>query len=304
MSLNLHLLNIFYNVITQQSFSRAAELLFISQSATSKAVKTLEHQLGLTLIERGNTGNNKTPKSIALTEDGQALYEHARRIFALERVAREEMQARQKLQRGKIAIGVSTTIAGYWLPEYLADFHQHSPTIDLIIQVGNTQTMAQALIDCEIDIALVEGEVNDEHIQTTIWQQEELTIIVPKNHTLTKIKHISSQQLSQQTWLCRESGSGTFSVVEQMMQKLDIQPTNMIEIGSNESIAHSVVAGLGISILPIRAVADLIALDKADILSLPTFPSLTRNLYLLQLKSRPTSPLVQLFINTLWQESF
>lgn len=106
-------------VAEHRSFSRAANTSFVSQPAVSKAVRQLEHQLDLALIERG-PGGTRGVRGVRLTESGQALFEHARGIFALERAATEEVRARVGLKRGRLVVGASTTIAGYWLPTYAA----------------------------------------------------------------------------------------------------------------------------------------------------------------------------------------
>jgi DNA-binding transcriptional LysR family regulator len=109
--LNLHLLRVFAAVVEHAGFSRAAEALFVSQSAVSKALRELEHQLELPLIDRSGG------RGVRLTEGGQALYRHARGIFALERAALEEVRERVGLRRGGLRIGASTTVAAYWLAE-------------------------------------------------------------------------------------------------------------------------------------------------------------------------------------------
>ena len=107
MRLNLHLLRVFFTVAELRSFSRAAEALFISQPAVSKAVRELECQIGLPLLERG-AGGPKSARGVQLTPDGAAVFEHARGIFALERAAIEDVQARVGLQRGRLRVGAST----------------------------------------------------------------------------------------------------------------------------------------------------------------------------------------------------
>src|SRR5215472_8322947 len=215
--MNLHLLRIFTAVAEQRSFSRAASSLFISQPAVSKAVQQLEQQLDLTLIERGAGGSRGT-RGVRLTEAGQALFEHARGIFALERAAEEEVRARVGLQRGRLSVGASTTIAGYWLPAYAAAFTRQFSAIQLQIRVGNTQVVKQALIDCEIDLALVEGSVNDPRIVAAHWRDDELQIIAPPHATVARRRTMSAKELNAQVWLVREPGSGTREVTDQLMR--------------------------------------------------------------------------------------
>lgn len=299
MTINLHLLRIFYTVIKHNSFSEAALALCISQPAVSKAVKELEYQLSLPLIER-NTKSRQT-KRIRLTENGQIIFEHARGIFALENAAIDDIRQRTELKRGRLIIGASTTVAGYWLPPYLGHFYEKYPAIQLNIRVGNTLSMCQALIDCDIDLALVEGPVMVDRLEVIPWQHDQLFTIVPQNSPLLHDKNITLATLNQHTWLHREIGSGTHDVTENMLSTSHIQPLHTIEFASNEGIARSVVAGLGIAILPFKVVAELIQIGKVTILTTALIPPRNRQLSLLRLKNRSASPLVQAFCDTLFE---
>ncbi|KKM79901.1 hypothetical protein LCGC14_1345290 [marine sediment metagenome] len=174
--MNLHLLRIFHTVIVDGSFSRAAETLHISQPAVSRAVKELESQLDLPLIERsGGTGNSR--KGVQLTANGDVIFDHARGIFALEKAAIDDIHARVGLKRGTLVIGASTTIAGYWLSPYLVTFANQHPAIDIQVVVGNTQSISRQLVDCDIDIGLVEGTVNDPRIICEHWRDDKLAVV-------------------------------------------------------------------------------------------------------------------------------
>ena len=300
--MNLHLLRIFSAVAEHRSFSRAASALCISQPAVSKAVRQLEHQLDLALIERG-AGGSRGVRGVRLTESGRALFEHARGIFALERAATEEVRARVGLKRGRLAVGASTTIAGYWLPPYAAQFARQVPAAQLQFRVGNTQTVGAALIGCEIDLALVEGQVNDERIAAIHWRDDELQIITHALAALARRRRPTLEELNAQAWLLREPGSGTREVTDRVMRAQRIEPERTIEFGSNEGIARAVAAGLGVAMLPARVVRELVRMGEVKALTLtdPVAGSLLRPLYLLQLKERPPSPLAREFCRLLTQ---
>lgn len=296
--MNLHLLRVFFAVAEHRSFSKAAGALFISQPAVSKAVREFEHQLQLALIERGGNGP-RGAKGVRLTESGQALFDHARGIFALERAAAEEVRARIGLKVGRIVVGASTTIAGYWLPPFLATFARHHPAVQIQIRVGNTHAVGQALIGCEVDLALVEGVVSDPRIVPTHWRDDRLQIIASPDAPLARRRGPSVKELNQEVWLLREPGSGTREVTDRLMQAHRIQPRRTIELGSNEGIARAVAAGLGIAMLPARVVRELAGMGELKPLPWSRPPELVRPLSLLQLKERPLSPLVRGFCETL-----
>jgi LysR family transcriptional regulator, transcriptional activator of the cysJI operon len=295
MHLNLHLLRIFFTVAERKSFSRAAEALFVSQPAVSKAVRELEHQLDLPLLERGGAG----AKGVRLTADGAALFDHARGIFALERAATEDLRARVGVKRGRLSVAASTTIAGYWLPSYAAEFFRKFPSIELSIGVGNTQIACQGLIECEFDLALVEGPVDDPRIVATHWRDDRLRIVAHPDAAVARRRKPTLQEVSDQLWLVREPGSGTRDATERMMRQHGISPGRTIQLGSNEGIARAVASGLGIAMLPALVLRELIGLEQIRPVNYPSDLPLRRPLSLLQLKERPASPAVRAFCDVL-----
>ena len=316
MRLNLHLLKVFHTVATEGSFSAAARQLHISQPAVSKAVAELERQLDMALIERTGTRTGRGPM---LTEAGAVLNAHARGIFALEHAAVEELQERSGLKRGRLVIGASTTIASYWLPQYLQAFSQQWPEIVLKVVVGNTHTIAEDLLDCHLDLALVEGPVHVEGLAYFPWREERLVLVAPRmfmtsdSSEAPKDVHLpqqcgsaeapalwmSAEDLSRCTWLVREAGSGTREVSSELLAKRGIRPSSSMEIGSNEGIARAVAAGLGVAMLPYAVVEDLLLLQRVVELRVSEVASLSRVLYRVERRDRPRSPAVGAFLDLL-----
>jgi molybdate transport repressor ModE-like protein len=288
MQLNLHLLRIFHRVALRQRFSRASEDLFISQPAVSKAVRELEHLLELPLIERG-AGGPRGSKGVRLTESGAALFDHARGIFALERAAVEDIDLRIKLRRGTLTLGASTTIASYWLPPTLGRFAESYPLASPRVVVGNTHEVVEQLLDCRVDLALVEGHVDDPRIDVAHWRDDEMVIVVPMDFSA------GIDRLRTARWIVREEGSGTGEASAAQLAALEIVPQERLEVGSNEAIARMVAAGMGVAILPRVAIEDLVALKRLAILSVTPGKPLLRPLYRLTLRDRPKSPVAASF---------
>src|SRR3546814_12501691 len=117
--MNLHRLRMFMAVVEHQGFSRAAEALHVSQPAVSKAVRELEHQLGLSLVERGGARG----RGVVLTDHGQSLHQHARAIFALDRTAKADIRARVERHRGVLRVGAEierAPVSERWVPYELS----------------------------------------------------------------------------------------------------------------------------------------------------------------------------------------
>lgn len=295
MTLNLHLLRVFFEVARERSFSRAARKLFVSQPAVSKAVRELERQLGLPLLERPGRGT----REVRLTEGGEALFQHGRAIFALERSAIEEVRSRVQERRGRLTLGASTTIAGYWLAPYLAELLKDAPEIDLQVRVGNTAAMERGIVDCEIDVALVEGPVHDERIEAMHWRDDPMFIATSATSPLAGIRRPSAALLCEQTWLMREPGSGTREVAQRFMSTYELRPARTLEIWSNEGIARAVAAGVGIALLPSCVVRELQAMKAVAPVRFAHDDPIFRPLYRVELRGRPRSPLWKKFCETL-----
>ncbi|MDO6713205.1 LysR substrate-binding domain-containing protein [Aliiglaciecola sp. 2_MG-2023] len=291
--MNLHALRVFHRVAQLGSFSRAADALCISQPAVSKALKELEHQLGMQLIARASRG-----KKLALTEGGQSLFNHAKSIFAIEQAALEDVRARTGLKQGTLVLGASTTIAGYWLAPYLARFTQQYPHIKVEVQVANTAQIEQALLACTIDLALVEGHANDSHISSQHWQDDPMSIVIPGSLTAIGDK---ANWLSQQRWLLREPGSGTRQMSFTLLAKQGITVNDSMQLGSNEAIARAVTQGLGVALLPQVVTEDLVQLNKLKVISTRHYQMLSRPLYQLRYRDRPSSPAADAFTTLLYQ---
>lgn len=290
--MNLHALRIFYTVAKLGSFSLAAEALFISQPAVSKALKELEYQLNIQLIQRATKG-----KKLTLSEGGQALFDHARSIFAIEKAAIEDIKARTGLKRGTLVIGTSTTIASYWLPPYLAKFCAQYPHIKVEVQVANTAQIEHALLECTIDLALVEGTPNKSNIISKHWQNDLMSIVVP---SCLKPKGNLNAWLSNQCWLLREPGSGTLEVSVKLLNQLGINTNNSMQLGSNEAIARAVAQGMGIALLPNVVTDDLVQLGRLTRIEVQNNMQLSRPLYQLHYKDRPSSHAAHMFEKSLF----
>jgi DNA-binding transcriptional LysR family regulator len=256
MSLNLHLLRLFAMVARTGSFSKAAELLHISQPAISKGVRDFELQLGCRLLDR-------TPRGVKPTREGQALMKHAEVLFAAERSAEEELRALRNLDGGSLRIGASTTIATYFLPEYLGAFHAQFPGIDLQLTSANTRDIAALMLAHEIEVGLVEGPVEEEGLVEEAWRTDVMELIVAPRHRFARSdRPIDPASLADEILIVREPGSGSREVIAQTLRSHGIEPARTLEIGSTEAIKQVVAAGLGVAIVSAAAVKDQLALDR------------------------------------------
>lgn len=256
MALNLHLLRLFATVARTGSFSKAAEVLFLSQPAISKGVRDFELQLGCRLLDR-------SPRGVKPTREGLALMRHAEVLFAAERSAEEELRALRSLDSGSLRIGASTTIATYLIPDYLGAFHAAHPGIELHLVSANTRDVAGLMLEHEIEIGLVEGPVDVEGLTSDAWQTDVMELIVAPGHRFAATRGaIDPKRLNDEILIVREPGSGSREVVAQALAAHGIDPPHTLEIGGTEAIKNAVAAGLGVSIVSRAATRDQLALGR------------------------------------------
>jgi molybdate transport repressor ModE-like protein len=281
MALNLHLLRVFALVAEHGSLSRAAQAAHISQPAVTKAIQELEKQVAVPLLERGARG-------VRLTEAGAVLQEHARAIFAAEQVAENELQSLRGLGGGTLRIGASLTIANYYLPPLMAQFHALHPQLELLLSSNNTERITRLLLDYKLDVALVEGPVHHERVTVRKWRDDQLVVVAASNHPLTKRKRLTLANLEAADWVAREPGSGTREVVEDALRERGLQWNHTLEMNSTAAIKQTVASGKVLAFVSLHSAADQIALGKLRVLQLPDLV-ITRPLNYLTLKKRPLS---------------
>jgi DNA-binding transcriptional LysR family regulator len=296
MSLNLHLLRMFATVVRSGSFSKAAEILNISQPAISKGVREFELQVGCRLL-------NRSPKGVVPTSEGLALSRRAEALFAVERAAEEELSALRGLHNGSLRIGASTTIATYMVPPYLGAFHRAYPGVDLHLISANTRDIAEQMVAQDLDVGLVEGPVDDKNLIAEPWRNDVMKLIAAPDHDFAReAGPIDPKRIENEVLIVREPGSGSREVVTQALAARGIEPLRTLEIGSTAAIKQVVAAGLGISIVSVVAVEDLVQLGRLKVLDLDDM-KIERTLWQLKLPGRVAMPAARAFEKMLLDRS-
>jgi DNA-binding transcriptional LysR family regulator len=256
MSLNLHHLRLFTAVVEHGGFTRAASVLRLSQPAISKSLAELERQVGMPLIDR-------TGRAGRLTDAGRSLYERAREIFGAERAAERELRELRGLERGRLRVGASTTIATYMLPGLLGKYHVAFPRIDIRASSANTRSIARMLLEWRVDVALVEGPIEDTRFDVVPWKRDELVVIAHPTHRFAaKGRSVAAAEMAAETFIVREPGSGTREVVRRALADRGISLRRTMRVGGTEVIKQAVAAGLGLAIVSRAAAADQLALGR------------------------------------------
>jgi DNA-binding transcriptional LysR family regulator len=233
-------LAIFVAVAEREHLTRAAEAIRLTPSAVSAAIKNLEAFYGVELFHR-------VGRRIELTQTGRVFLVEARTTLARVRAAELMLSELGGLQRGQLSLYASQTIASYWLPPVMMGFHQAYPGIELNLTIGNSRTVADAVIEGAAELGLVEGEIDEPALSSAVVAQDALVVVVAPGHPWADGRSLSAEQLVSGTgWVMREKGSGTRSAFEAAMQGAGVLLQAMqiaLMFPSNEAVLSAVRAG-------------------------------------------------------------
>jgi len=241
---NLQQLKSLKVLATERNFTKAANLLYISQPSLSKQIKILEKNLDTQLID-------KTNSKIKLTENGKIFLWYSERILTLCEESCRVLIELKNGDRGKLIVGASQTIGTYLLPQILVLFSQNYPQIKLKVQVNSTRIIANAIMKKQIDIAIVGGKIPNElknAIKITKFIEDELVLILPVDHPFSEKEQISKENLSYLNFISLNSNSTIQNFINESLKcyKIDIKQLRVaMELNSIEGIKTAVSLGLG-----------------------------------------------------------
>lgn len=263
----LQQLRILKAIATEKNFTKAAELLYLSQPSLSKQIKTLEKNLDVSLIHREN---NK----ISLTENGKIFLEYSERILALCEESCRALIDLKNGERGNLTVGASQTIGTYLMPRVLALFAQNYPQIDLKVQVNSTRVIAKNVINREIDIAVVGGEIPDElkkNLTVEDFVEDEFSLIVSRSHPFAIKKLITKEDLYHLNFITLNSNSTIRKFIDTILTQNQIETRQLkiiMQLNSIEGIKTAVSLGLGAAFVSSSAIEKEIELKTIEILKI------------------------------------
>ncbi|MGE7607182.1 LysR family transcriptional regulator [Peribacillus frigoritolerans] len=278
--MKLENLKMFCLVVDEGSISQAARLSFLSQPAVTRQIHQLENYYNTLLFDREEG-------RLRVTEAGKLLYPFAKAIVNDFNHSKEVIQQSTGKYNANLIVGASLTIGEYLLPSLLGRFKKQQPEIKVTLTIKNTPRVLEDLSNDVIDLALVEGLVENTDFIVDKFAEDELILVCPSDHPWKDRKEIQLEELGNERMIWRESISGTRLIVENMLREhgvLEIIESYM-EIGSTQAIKSAVEAGLGISILPRLTVARELEqgfLREVDIYRI----NMARNLWLVRKNKR------------------
>jgi DNA-binding transcriptional LysR family regulator len=247
MHYTLRQLEVFLAVARTENISRAAETLSMSQSAVSGALSELERHFDVLLFDR-------IGKRLQLNELGRLLWPRVESLLA--QAGELELALKRHTDIGSLNIGATLTIGNYIAVELIARFMQDQPGARVRLEVDNTAEIVRKVLNFEIDLALIEGEMQHSDLEVSPWLRDELVVFCAPQHSLAGRAELTDEDLLQATWIVRESGSGTRQAFDKAMSGLLPELNIMLELQHTEAIKRAVEAGLGLGCISRVALSD------------------------------------------------
>ncbi|GAB7026454.1 selenium metabolism-associated LysR family transcriptional regulator [Geotalea toluenoxydans] len=289
--MNLKQLEVFLAVAETGSFSQGAEATFITQSTVSLHISSLEKEFGVKLLDR-------TGKGALLTEGGKVFRQHARQVV----VAAQEIALAMNRFRGveytTLCIGGSNIPGDYIIPEILSLLLARFPSLTVNMIQGDSREILAKIRNEEIETGIIGSWFdNDDFILTPVGN-DVIRLVVGKKHRWHGRKAVGLEELQEEAFILRESGSGTGKTVAEALVSAGMNIAAIqvkARLGSNEAIKQAVMNGLGISFISQISInkelsrKELAAMDVSGV-------NLSRHFYLVQRKGRELSPAAHAFV--------
>lgn len=266
----LRQLQVFESIARNQSFTKAAEELHLTQPTVSMQVKKLSEVLDAPLFEQ-------IGRKVYLTAAGQALYEAAEAILAKLSIAEQKINHLKGFSGGTVKLSVIST-AQYFVPKVIQEFTQAYPNVTVLMRVGNKETLLERIAMNKDDFYLLGQPPEGLNVSSSPLAVNPLAFVANPNHPLVG-KSLSIKDLEGEAFLMRETGSGIRAQVEKVFQSFDFKPSVKMVLGSNEAIRLGLMQNLGITVASIPTLLNEIERGEIAILKVQGFP-INRHWYL------------------------
>jgi DNA-binding transcriptional LysR family regulator len=260
MRYTLRQLEVFLAVARDESVSRAAVELAMSQSAVSGSLADLEGQFDVRLFDR-------VGKRLRLSALGRSVRPGAE--AALDQARAFEHDLTNRRGAAQLRLGATLTIGNHLVPPLMARFMSAHPGAELTLAIGNTEEIARQVVNFEIDVGLIEGELEHADLDVTPWREDQLVVFCAPAHPLARKRALTDDDLRAATWIVRERGSGTRQTFDRAMHGLVANLRIGLELEHTEAIKSAVEAGLGLGCVSPITLRDALKTSRVKVCKVP-----------------------------------
>ncbi len=245
-------LEYFTRVVQEKGFSKAASRVFRTQPAVSIAIRRLEEEIGLPLLER----SQKVP---TLTEAGQVVFDYAQRILGLRDEVGQAIQDLQNLKSGRVRVGANESTSLYLLPELILTFRERYPDVKVEIFRQVSSRLPRELLDRTIDFGLMAFEPVDRELESFPVLKDELVLIMSPKHPLASRPSVKVKELANEPFVAHNVNSGSRAKVIETFARQHTPLNITLELATIETIKRFVQKRVGLAFVPRMCVREELA---------------------------------------------
>lgn len=272
------------------TITEASRRLHLTQSALSHQLRDAEQKLGSALFLR--LGKRMVP-----TPAGEKLVVSARKVLDELQTAESQIEGQDGEAHGVIRVSTECYTCYHWLPGVLKKFHAKYANVELRIVLEATADPVAALLDGQLDVAVISCPVRNRSIRLTPTCEDEMVLVMNPRHRLANFEHIQPRELAGETVFCYPPKEES-TLMLKVLRPARVQPARVIAIPLTESIVDMVSAGLGVALLAQWAARRYVASGR--IVARPVKKSgIRRHWYAATLRSQPVTPYMTEFVNLL-----
>ena len=284
-------LEYFSSVVREKSFSKAADKVFRTQPAVSIAIRRLEEEIGLPLLDR-------TQKTPVLTEAGQVVYDYAQRILELRNQVGQAIAEMQTLKKGRVRVGANESTSLYLLPELILAFRERHPDVKVEIYRHVSSHLPREVLDRNVDFALMASEPEDREIEAFPVLKDELALIMSPKHPLATHSSVKIKELGNESFIAHNVKSGSRVKVVEAFARQHTPLNISLELATIETIKRFVQKRVGLAFVPRMCVRE--ELERGVLVSVPVRGlSHTRTLWAAHRRGASFSPAAAAFLRVL-----
>lgn len=287
MHITMRQFQVFEAVARHLSFTRAAEELHLTQPAVSMQVKQLAAIIDMPLFEQ-------LGKKVYLTEVGKTLLKHSRIMLNQLNEIEHEINLLRGIEGGQLRICIASTV-NYFATRLLSRFCEVHRGINISLEVINRQELIKRLEANDPDLVLMGKPPEELEVEAVPFMDNPLIVIAPPHHPMAFRKRIPIQELTGQTFVMRESGSGTRKAMQRIFNENGVATKPGIQVSSNEIVKQSVEAGLGLAVVSRHTVELELELNRLISLDIQNFPVI-RKWYIAYRKGKQLSVTAKVFM--------
>lgn len=281
-------------VADEGTITEASRRLHLTQSALSHQLRDAEEKLGSALFLR-------LGKRMVLTPAGERLAASARKVLDELQMAESQIEGLNGEARGVIRVSTECYTCYHWLPGVLKKFHAKYPDVELKIVLEATSHPVSALLDGQLDVAVISCPVRNRSVRLTPTCEDELVLVMSPRHRLANSDHIQPRELAGETVFCYPPKEES-TLMLKVLHPARVQPAKVVAIPLTESIVDMVSAGLGVALLAQWAARRYVASGR--IVARPVKKSgFRRQWYAATLRSQPVTPYMTEFLNLMSRTS-